>query len=253
MSRPANLPHRRFASARSDDACRYSPRLYPILMLKAPFAAITAVLFMMLASVASYGADPSGPPLVSGSDPAEVRQCPDGAAYVYPVYIIYTRKSPYFEGQDIYVFKPRGPVADPCALASREAWYTINAGEFGGANTFVGMHGVNLFIDEWPGRDHKRLLVVDADKKSLVYFDWYADPAIEGGTLRYNRVLKASKSTKKEMQCPDAEKWEKEGFAVLYVEKMTLDLGTMKETHSGNFFCESAAPITKRAPDYTIH
>jgi len=101
--------------------------------------------------------------------------------------------------------------------------------------------------------DHKRLLIIDVGLKSLVYFDWYADPAIEGGALRYNRVLKASKGTKKEIPCPDAEKWEKEGLAVLYVEKMTLDLGTMKETHSGDFFCKQAAPITKRAPDYTIH
>lgn len=219
------------------------------------FAAATAAaaLIVFLSAAMGRGADTAGAPLIPGSDPAEVRQCPDGAAYVYPAYIIYTRKSPYFEGQDIYVFKPRGPVEDPCALASREAYYTINAGEFGGSNTFAGMRGGYLFIDEWPGRDHKRLLVIDADKKSLVYFDWYSGPAIEGDVLRYNRVLKASKSTKKKIPCPDAEKWEKEGFAVLYVEKMTLDLGTMKETHSQNFFCEPAAPITKRAPSYTIH
>ncbi len=230
-----------------------SPGCILFTMLKARIAAVTAAFVILLASHAALGSDTAGAPLIPGSDPAEVRQCPDGAAYVYPAYIIYTRKSPYFEGQDIYVFKPRGPVEDPCALASREAYYTINAGEFGGANTFVGMHGVDLFIDEWPGRDHKRLLVVDADKKSLVYFDWYADPAIEGDILRYNRVLKASKGTKKKIPCPDAEKWEKEGFAVLYVEKMTLDLGTMKKTHSGDFFCKQAAPVTKRAPDYTIH
>jgi hypothetical protein len=218
-------------------------------MRKSRTAVLTAAL---LALLAASGAAADGP-MVPGSDPAEVKQCGGGAAYIYSEYIIYTSKSPSFEGQDIYVFKPRAAVPDPCSLAGRDAFYTINAGEFGGANTFIGMHGGHLFIDEWPGRDHKRLLVIDVAQKSLVYFDWYADPAIEKDTLRYNRVLKASGSVKKEIPCPDAGKWEKEGKAVLYVEKMTLDLRTMSETHSDEFFCEPAPAITKRASDYTIH
>lgn len=214
---------------------------------------ITFAAFLIALASFSQAAELPGWFGIPGADPAQKKVCDDGTAYVYPKYIIYTRKSPAFEGQDIYVYKPSAGVPDPCPLAARNAWYTINAGEFGGANTFIGMHGGYLFIDEWPGRDHKRLLIIDVGLKSLVYFDWYADARIESETLLYNRVLKASKAVKKEIPCPDAEKWKKEGFAVLYVEKMTLDLGTMKETHSGNFFCKQAAPITKRAPDYTIH
>ncbi|MFI5323854.1 MAG: hypothetical protein ACHQ6U_10055, partial [Thermodesulfobacteriota bacterium] len=171
----------------------------------------------------------------------------------YPTYIIYTSKSPSFEGQDIYIFKPRGQVSDPCSLASRPTYYMISAGEFGGAHTFLGMRGDDMFIDEWPGGDNKRLLIVDAGQKSVVYFDWYADPVIDGSTLRYNRVLKAGRKAKEEIACPDAEKWEKEGSMVLYVEKMTLDLASMQETHSDEFFCEPAPAITKKAADYTIH
>ena len=215
--------------------------------------AITFAALLIALAPSAQGAETTGWFGIPGADPAQMKECDGGTAYIYPKYIIYTKKSPAFEGQDIYVYKPSAGVPDPCPFAARNAWYTINAGEFGGANTFMGMHGGYLFIDEWPGRDHKRLLIIDVGLKSLVYFDWYADPAIEGGALRYNRVLKASKGTKKEIPCPDAEKWEKEGLAVLYVEKMTLDLGTMKETHSGDFFCKQAAPITKRAPDYTIH
>lgn len=211
---------------------------------------MTLALLALLAG-AAYPA-PDGP-MFPGSDPAVVKECGGGAAYVYPEYVVYTSKSPSFEGQDIRVYKPRAAVDDPCALADREAYYTLNAGEFGGANTFAGMHGGLMLVDEWPGRDHKRLLVIDAALKSLVYFDWYADPAIEKDTLRYNRVLKASRSVKKEIPCPDAEKWEKEGKAVLYVEKMTLDLTTMKETHSEEFFCKPATAITKKAARYTIH
>jgi len=216
-------------------------------------AAIVLTALLIALSPYSQGAEPEGWFGIPGADSAWKKECGVGTAYVYPKYIIYTRKSPAFEGQDIYVYKPSSGVPDPCPLAARNARYTINAGEFGGANTFIGMHGDYLLIDEWPGRDHKRLLIIDVSLKSLVYFDWYADARIESETLLYNRVLKASKATKKKIPCPDAEKWEKEGFAVLYVEKMSLDLGTMKETHSGNFFCKQAAPITKRAPAYTIH
>jgi hypothetical protein len=222
-------------------------------MRKSLVSVMTAAILSLLAASGAYTAEAADRPLIPGSDPAEVKQCGGGAAYIYPEYIIYTSKSPSFEGQDIYVFKPRAAVPDPCSLAGRDAFYTINAGEFGGANTFIGMHGGYVFIDEWPGRDHKRFLVIDAAQKSLVYFDWYADPGIEKDTLRYNRVLKASGSVKKKIPCPDAGKWEKEGKAVLYVEKMTLDLKTMSETHTDEFLCEPAPAITKRAADYTIH
>lgn len=213
---------------------------------------LTSGLLMLLTALCANGAAAANVPMIPGSDPADVKQCDGGTAYVYSNYIIITRKSPSFEGQDIYVYKPRAAVSDPCSLAGRDTFYTINAGEFGGSNTFTGMHGDYLFIDEWPGRDHKRFLVINVTDKSLVYFDWYADPDIEKDTFRYNRVLKASGSVKKKIPCPDAEKWEKEGKAVLYVEKMTLDLETMNETHSDEFFCEPALAVTKRAADYTI-
>ena len=222
-------------------------------MLKHSAFIFYSAFLILCAAIAFRAAAAGEPALIPGSDPASVRECGSGTAYVYPEYVVYTSKSPSFEAQDINVYKPSGVVDDPCRLAGREAYYTLNAGEFGGANTFAGMHGGYMLIDEWPGRDHKRILVIDVALKSLVYFDWYADPVIEKNTLRYNRVLQASRSVKEDIPCPDAEKWEKEGKAVLYVEKMTLDLGTMKETHSDEFFCKPAPAITKRAANYTIH
>lgn len=189
---------------------------------------------------------------VPGSDPALVTECGGGTAYAYNDYTVYTRKSSAFEGQDIYVFE-KGAGADPCSADAKKAWYVINAGEFQGANTFNGVYGKYLFIDQWPGREHKRLLVIDIGTKSLVFFDWYANPAIEGGTLRYDRVLKARKSVTEKIPCPDAVKWEKEGKAVLYVEAVTLDLGTMKKDASGRFSCKPGELITERAQEYNIH
>ena len=182
---------------------------------------------------------------IPGADLPKTTECGDNYAYAYDKYTIYTRKSPYFEGQDIFIHKPASPVSDPCALGTKNAWYTINAGEFGGSNTFLGMHGDYLFVDEWPGEEHKRLLVINAGTRSLVYFDWYTDPLIDEGKLIYNRMLKTGRKAKEEVACPDAEKWEKEGLIILYAEKMTLDLGTMKETHSGQFFCEPGQPVKK--------
>jgi hypothetical protein len=223
--------------------------LFTMTGRKSIFLAAAVILALAYSALSSAAAKFGIP----GGDTVEIKRCGKGTAYVYPTYIIYTIKSPYFEGQDIYVYKPRGSVSDPCSLTSRAYYYKISAGELGGAHTFLGMHGEDMFIDEWPGRDNKRLLVIDANEKSVVYFDWYADPVIDGGTLRYNRVLKAGREAEKEVPCPDAGKWKKEGLMVLYVEKMALDLKTMQETHTGEFFCESAPAVTRKAADYTIH
>ena len=72
---------------------------------------LAAALLVILASPAlSFAGGSFGIP---GADPVTVTQCAKGAAYTYPAYIIYTSKSPDFEGQDIYIYRPRGPVSDP--------------------------------------------------------------------------------------------------------------------------------------------
>lgn len=214
-------------------------------------ALILAALAALLASPARLPAyEPEIMFGIPGADTPEAKECGAANAYTYDKYIIYTRKSASFSGQDIFVFERGGADGDPCALDPKDAWYAINAGEFGGSNTFLGMRGEYLFIDEWPGRDHKRLLVVDGGNRSLVFFDWYADPLIDDGKLTYNRVLKASKHTKKSVPCPDAAKWESEGLLVVYTEKMSLDLATMKSSHSNEFSCEPAKQPPK-AQRYT--
>lgn len=184
--------------------------------------------------------------------PVSVAACGEGNAYIYKKYMVYARKSPSFEGQDIMIYETDSPPADPCSLAGSDPFYTIKAGEFQGANTFAGLYGKYLLIDQWPGKEHKRLLIIDISNKSLVFFDWYAEPVIKDGTLHYYRVLKARKSVREKISCPDAGKWEKEGKTALYVEKMSVDLATMKKSASGDFSCIEAEPITKRAAEYTF-
>lgn len=216
-------------------------------------ALATAALLLLISAAAPFPAGAEEPFGVPGADAALITECRGGTAYTYNKYIIYTRQSPSFEGQDIYIFEKGSGGQDPCAVDIKKVWYVINAGEFQGANTFAGVYGNDLFIDQWPGQEHKRLLIIDIGTKSLVFFDWYDAPAIEYGTLRYNRVLKARKSVRKKIPCPEAEKWEQEGKAVLYVEAMTLDLATMKKEASGRFSCKPAEAITKRAMEYNIH
>lgn len=229
---------------------RFAGILYPVpgrrltYLILAAFAILSANVSLAIAN------EPEPPPMLKGADTPSVRECGEWKSYEYKNYVVNTRHSPDFAGQDIYIFKHPANLDDPCSLRPHNTWYKINAGEFGGANTFLGMRGGLVFIDEWPGRDHKRLLVIDAAAKSLVYFDWYADPVLEGDTLLYKRVLKSSRKTKSSIPCPDAAKWEEEGKQALYTEKMSLDLSTMKATNSGEFSCEPAAAI-QRATRYT--
>jgi hypothetical protein len=211
------------------------------------FAVLTIPVFMVTRASAY---EPAPPAMLEGADKPEVKECGEWKSYAYKDYVVNTRHSASFAGQDIFIFKRPKNLEDACSLKPYNVWYAINAGEFGGANVFLGMRGGRVFIDEWPGRDHKRLLIIDAAAKSLVYFDWYTDPVLEGDTLQYKRVLKASRRTKSSISCPDAAKWEDEGKLPLYTENMSLDLATMKATESDEFSCEPG-PAIPRARRYT--
>jgi hypothetical protein len=180
--------------------------------------------------------------LIPGTESAEILSCPSGKAYVYDTYTIYSAKSPNFEGKNIYVIKTKES-QDPCRLDLTNAYYLIKAGEFGGANQFIGLVGEMLFLDQWTGRDHKRVLIIDIPTKSLSFFDWYDDPRIEDGVLYYNKVLKGGKSNKRNIPCPEAGKWESEGLLPIYIQKAQLNLTTMKKSVDESRTCKPVTPI----------
>ena len=94
-----------------------------LTMRKSLVSVMTAAILALLAASGAYTAEAADSPLIPGSDPAEVKQCGGvGTAYIYREYIIYISKSPSFEGQYIYVFKPRAAVPNPCSLAGRDAF-----------------------------------------------------------------------------------------------------------------------------------
>ena len=206
-------------------------------------AHIAAILLITTASALSYEQQYTQTvPLIPGTETTEIQTCKNGKAFVYDTYSIYSIRSPDFEGQNIFIFKTKEGQY-PCGLNPKKAYYTIQAGEFGGANEFTGLLGNKLFIDQWTGRDHKRVLIIDLTTKSLTFFDWYDDPKIENDVLYYNKVLKGGKRTKKSIPCPEAKKWESEGLLPIYIQRARVDLSTMKRTVDEARTCKPVTPI----------
>jgi len=223
------------------------------LMRKITTLSLSITYLLLLTTVYSYSAgvyDQSNIKLIPGSNTPVVKDCLGlNYVYIYDDYVIYTQKSGDYEGSNIYIFHPQAQNNDPCSVSYPNAEYTINAGEFGGANTFSGVYGNLLFMDQWTGRNFKRLLAINMDSKSLVFFDTYTEPTIKDNKLNYFRTLKAKRqSVRDRIPCPKATQWESQGKQVLYVEKMSVDLSTMKKEPSGVFSCMPTDPIGTAAP-----
>lgn len=188
--------------------------------------------------------------LIPGSDKPEIKHCRDiNTAYIYDDFVVYTQPSGDYAGSNIYIYYPKAQLNDPCKLDYRRAAVSILVGEYGGANKFIGAYDNIIFLDQWTGEDFKRLLGIDVKTKSLVFLDDYADPEIRNGELIYYRTLNAArKSVRDKIPCPAAEDWAANGKQVLYVEKMTANLSTMKKVSSGEFLCIPSEPIGSVTP-----
>jgi len=188
--------------------------------------------------------------LIPGSDKPEIKHCRDiNTAYIYEDFVVYTQSSANYEGSNIYIYNKKAQFKDPCKVDFKRAPFSILVGEFGGANNYIGAYGNIIFLDQWTGEDFKRLLGIDVKTKSLVFLDDYADPEIRNGELIYYRTLNAiRKSVRDKIPCPAAEDWIANGKQVLYVEKMTADLNTMKKVSSGEFLCIPSEPIGSVTP-----
>lgn len=212
-------------------------------MRKLIVSTIILITFVVLAEANAYSSDREN--LIKGSDKAEIKQCKDFiTAYIYDDYVVYKQTSGDYEGSNIYVYDPRAQLNDPCSVDLSRALFTILVGEYGGANNFIGAYENIIFLDQWTGQDFKRLLGIDAKTQSLLFLDTYANPEIKNGKLFYYKTLKARrKSVRDKIPCPEAEDWKARGKQVLYVEKMSVDLGTMKKEPSGEYLCIPSEPI----------
>jgi len=218
------------------------------LMRKLFVSSLILITMVILTTANSYASDQEN--LIKGSDEAEMKHCKDFiTAYIYDNHVIYTQTSGDYKGSNIYVFKTSDMSNDTCEVDFKNAEYTILVGEFGGANQFIGAYENIIFLDQWTGRNFKRLLGIDVESKSLAFLDTYTKPEIKGGALLYYRTLKAKRqSVRDKIPCPKAQEWKAEEKQVLYVEKMSVDLSTMKKEHSKEFLCIPSEPIESVKP-----
>lgn len=211
---------------------------------------LTIVFFIIISAFYSFAAQENEPELIPGSDKPEIIECNDmNTAYTYDDYLIYTGAFLDYKGSNIYIFNPKLRTDNPCDPDLKKASYVIRVGEFGGANKFIGAHENIIFLDQWTGRNFKRLLGIDIDTKSLVLIDTYAEPVILKNEMNYYRTLKAKRqSVRDKIDCPEASVWESEGKQVLYVEKMSVNLSSMKKYSTGQFSCIPSEPIDSVKP-----
>lgn len=214
---------------------------------------LTITFFIVLTTIYSYsteGYDQDKSKLIPGSGTPVIKHCGDSnKVYIYDDYVIYSEPVGEFEASNLYIYVSSAQTKDPCSLDYKRAPYIIQAGEFGGVSKFIGVYENLLFLDQWTGRNFKRFLAIDIETKSLVFLDTYAKPEIKNGELNYFRTLKAKRqSVRDKIPCPEADEWESQGQQVLYVEKMSVNLSTMKKEPSGEFSCMPSEPIGSTAP-----
>lgn len=219
-------------------------------MQKFIFSTLTITILIFTTTIHSHseqGYDGDKARLIPGTEIPTVKSCGDeDTVYIYDDYTVYTEASGDFDGANVYIY---APTQNPCNVDRKQAHYSIGVGEYGGVNKFIGKYGNLIFLDQWTGRNFNRLIAIDIETKSLVFLDTYTKPEIKDETLHYFRTLKAKRqSVRDKIPCPNAAEWKSQGKQVLYVEKMSTNLDTMKKASSKEFSCMPADPISNTKP-----
>lgn len=206
------------------------------------------IVALLILIVTSYGAaaieEGSPPPSVTlfpGTETPRMKQCPDGAAYVYKEYTIYVIQKPDTPGQEITIYKPPSPPADPCGAGKGSKYFTISAADSGGAGYFSGISGGYLFIDQGTGPSYRTLSIFDLREKTYPLRTVpYADARIENGLFTYYETMDEVEGVLSKIPCPKASEWKKQGLNVIYEEQMSFDLKTGRQSSLRNFRCSPA-------------
>jgi hypothetical protein len=107
-----------------------------------------------------------------------------------------------------------------------------------GDNFFFGVYDDFMFVDSGTGPDPRGLDVIDLAQKKNVFSGSYSSPiALDKGERLVYYLEVDEKKLKKKPDCPEAEEWKQGQLGIAYEEKVSLDLKTMKMTHSGQLRC----------------
>jgi hypothetical protein len=206
-------------------------------------ALLQAALVLITLVLTARAGDTPAPPIITllpGTDKPGITQCPDGAAYVYKVYMIYVQQNAEFPGQGIDIYKPHSTPRNPCGADKGGKYIAIPAGESGGPRFFAGISGNYLFIDQGTGPSYRTLTVFDIrDKTFPLTSIRYSDAKIAGGKLTYYETLNEVSGALDKLPCPQAGKWKQKGLSVIYEERMSFNLATGKVTSLHEFRCSA--------------
>jgi hypothetical protein len=176
----------------------------------------------------SVGAEGTEKPLFRQTDKRTGNSC-----YVYSQYVVKTVASEDI-GEDIKVFQ-RNTGTDfkkACANDKQEPYMMIENTD---ANWFFGLSGDKFFIDSGTSAGTRGLDVVSLTSKKIIFSTEYNEEVkVSAGSLIYNKPSNVSGSRK---NCPQAQKWEKEGGGIGWMRPTKLNLTTLKETSAGQLTC----------------
>lgn len=196
-----------------------------ILLITATDSHSAANLLLLQQSV---GAEGTEKPLFRQTDESTGNSC-----YVYSQYIVKTVASEDV-GEDIKVFK-RNSGTDfkkACANDKRQPYMRIENTD---ANWFFGLSGDKFFIDSGTSAGTRGLDVVSLTSKKIIFSTEYNEEVkISADSLIYYKPSNVKGSRK---NCPQAQKWEKEGGGIGWARPMRLNLITLKETSTGPLIC----------------
>jgi hypothetical protein len=202
-------------------------------------SAILSVLILLITTIdsqssaklllqQSVGAKGTEKPLYRQTDESTGNSC-----YVYSQYVVKTVASEDV-GEDIKIFKRSAGVdfKKACANDKRQPYMTVeNAGD----NWFFGLSGDKFFIDSGTSAGTRGLDVVSLTSKKIIFSTDYNEVVkVSANSLIYYKPSSVNGSRK---NCPQAQKWEKEGGGIGWVRPMRLNLTTLKETSEGPLIC----------------
>ncbi len=206
---------------------------------------LVALLILIVTSSGAAAIEEESPPpsvtLFPGTETPRMKQCPDGAAYIYKEYTIYVTETPGSPGQAIYIYKPPSPPVDPCGNGKGGIYFTIPSADSGGAGYFSGISGGYLFIDQGTGPSYRTLSIFDMREKTYPLRSLpYADARIDNGLFTYYETMDEVEGVLSKIPCPKAFEWKKQGLNVVYEEQMSFDLRTGRQSPLRSFRCSPA-------------
>lgn len=147
---------------------------------------------------------------------------------VYQDFTVNVKDKEDGKGQDIKILRAdsTGTVVDTWNIIHEEPTY------------FLGSARGQVFMEEGTGPENRKIVIYHAQRRALM-FRWPFCGEMEvtaNGNLRFYTPVEESEVTKMP-ECPDKEKWEKEGKKVVYGQLCLFSLVQRSLTKKSEYIC----------------